>query len=559
MNSASPLSRVVAVLLILVWNFSGSVAPCAESPSKILSKHPVVSSSGTGATTSTKSSQEAAKVILNTDGLVTNSKDLAFMKLFKAELEKRGVRVTISPYCSKANDHVLTIKNCPAGHWVITAASGVCAGTFRDMVLGIRGKNGYLKKHWEKNQIKGLIFLNLSTHQLKGMKFLPKAWDDNFSGASFKGLDNPYEYLTSYGFYVAESSKYTKPVNNANRVPILSDQIASIVGGGSPSAVSADASADEPALARTAKSDTSQSSEKIKTLQKALVAAGYYQYEDANGKKQSYKIDGWFGSLTQQAVMEYQRDHDLSVTGSVDKALYDKLTGAKKETAASSAALSSDKVMSLQRSLMACGYYQGCKIDGDYGPYTREAVKEYQRDHGLQQTGEADTSLMQRIARDATATPAKHPVPAGFEAYLKSSSGTPSSNPKIIAKAKSLAGKTPLESAQNIFRYVESLQYQKYYNTQKGALGVLSTGSGNCVDQAHLVVSLLRASGIPALHGHSTDCKFLSGLRVGHVWAYGYINGTWMPLDTTSSQNRVGQLNSFRPIDPVVKKVELSF
>lgn len=550
MNGTSRFSRVV-IFLVFAWSCFVPGLLGATTPTSVLTQHSL-SATATAAQTVTTSAQKTGKVLLNFDGLVNSTKDAAFAQLFKTELEKLGVQVTLSPYSGKANNHVLSTMHCPSGCWVVTGASGICAGTFRDMVLG---RKGYLKKYWEKNNIKGMVFLNLSVHQLKGLKFLPRAWDDNFSPASFKGLDTPYEYITSNGFSVAESTEYTKPVNNPNRVPILAAQIAAIVGKASPTTTSSS----DFTLASTAEGDTSQSAEKIKALQKALIAAGYYWYQDSSGNRRNCKIDGWFGPMMKQAVMEYQRDHGLAITGTVNKALYDKLTASGSTSTA--LVLSSSQVMSLQRGLQACGYYQGCKIDGDFGPYTLQAVKEYQRDHGLQQTGKVDSSLLQQVVKAGTeaAAKAKQSVPAGFEQYLKSSSGSPSSNPTIIAKARSLTGSTPMQTTVNIFNYVESLQYESYYNTKKGALGVLSSGKGNCVDQAHLVVSLLRASGIPALYGHSTDCKFNSGLRCGHVWAYAYVNGTWQALDTTSSKNSVGHLNSFRPIDPIVKKVELSF
>lgn len=221
---------------------------------------------------------------------------------------------------------------------------------------------------------------------------------------------------------------------------------------------------------------------------------------------------------------------------------------------------SADKVKELQRALQAIGYYQGCRIDGWYGPYTQQAIMEFQRDNGLEVTGMTDESVFQKVIAKAKSAPSSSfAAPAGFSAYLGSSGGTPSNNPQIVAKARALKGATPLATAQNIFSFVRKTSYQFYMNTKKGALGVLSSMSGNCVDQAHLVVSLLRASGIPAQYGHCTDCRFNSGLRTGHVWAYAYVNGTWMPLDTTSSRNSVGQLNSFRPIGSIMKKTEVSF
>jgi cell wall-associated NlpC family hydrolase len=48
-----------------------------------------------------------------------------------------------------------------------------------------------------------------------------------------------------------------------------------------------------------------------------------------------------------------------------------------------------EKVEPLQNLLLALGYPVG-KVDGDYGPITEEAVKQYQRDRGLRDTGVVD-------------------------------------------------------------------------------------------------------------------------------------------------------------------------
>ncbi|HOY66817.1 MAG TPA: transglutaminase domain-containing protein [Candidatus Ozemobacteraceae bacterium] len=494
------LLRSFMIILLAVSCLFGTGTCLAGSAADVLSKHPITGV--TSAAPSNASQETSARVYLNTDGLVTKSKDMALMKLFKAELEKYGITVIISPYCSGPNDHVLSIKNMPPDHWLVTAASGVCAGTFRDMALG---KKGYLRSYWTKNRIKGLIFLNLSPYQLKGMKFLPKAWDDNFSGASFKGLENPYDYITSNGMFVAESPEHTKPCNNPKRVPILAKQIAEIVGRGgmASSSGSKSESAGEEALVSTAKNDTSQSSARVAALQSALIKAGYYYYLDNTGKRRNCRVDGWFGPYTKLGVMEYQRDHGLPVTGVADQALCAKLIGTGSIAASA----------------------------GTPTPSTQ-----------------------------ASSQPGKTSwAPAGYEKYLASSKGSPANNATIVAKAKQLKGKTAMETVRNIFNFGRKITYQYYANTRKGALGTLSSMSGNCTDQAHVLVSLLRACGIPAQYGHCTSCVWRSGLRGGHVWAYAYVDGKWVGLDTTSSRNAVGQLNSFRALGSIMKKVELSF
>jgi transglutaminase-like putative cysteine protease len=95
----------------------------------------------------------------------------------------------------------------------------------------------------------------------------------------------------------------------------------------------------------------------------------------------------------------------------------------------------------------------------------------------------------------------------------------------------------------------KATDFEYYLNSKKGALGALDSKKANCCDQAHLVVALLRASGIPARYTHCKPCKFLSsGMVVGHVWAEAQIDGKWAEMDTTSNQNNVGAVNSFEKI-----------
>jgi len=134
--------------------------------------------------------------------------------------------------------------------------------------------------------------------------------------------------------------------------------------------------------------------------------------------------------------------------------------------------------------------------------------------------------------------------------FLDPTPMAPSDDPRIKAIADSLKGATPAETAGKIFDYVnKATDFEYYLNSKKGALGALDSKKANCCDQAHLVVALLRASGIPARYTHCKPCKFLSsGMVVGHVWAEAQIDGKWAEMDTTSNQNNVGAVNSFEKI-----------
>ena len=102
------------------------------------------------------------------------------------------------------------------------------------------------------------------------------------------------------------------------------------------------------------------------------------------------------------------------------------------------------------------------------------------------------------------------------------------------------------QKAQAIYNYVrDEIDYSYYANSKYGASGTLSAGSGNCVDQASLVVALCRASGIHARYSHAKGCTFSSGLVTGHVWAQILVNGVWYSADATSVRNSLGNIHNW--------------
>jgi predicted double-glycine peptidase len=188
---------------------------------------------GKTADTITKVESASPGLLLVCDCMHSVAKDRIFLNKLKNELEKKGKSALVCKYHSIANNHILAIKNCPKGFWIVYGAC-LCSGTWRDLDIGIN--RGYLKSAWKKNDIKGLVFLNLSSYNLKKLKYLKRAWDDNFSPQSFKGIDNPYQYLINAGFKVAESPMYNKYVIDERRIPYLADEIIKAVGGAAPAA-----------------------------------------------------------------------------------------------------------------------------------------------------------------------------------------------------------------------------------------------------------------------------------------------------------------------------------
>ena len=62
-----------------------------------------------------------------------------------------------------------------------------------------------------------------------------------------------------------------------------------------------------------------------------------------------------------------------------------------------------------------------------------------------------------------------------------------------------------LNSVIEIYEYVRNnINFEAYYGSRKGAVGTLDQMAGNDIDQASLLISLLRYKGIPARYVRGT-------------------------------------------------------
>ena len=119
-----------------------------------------------------------------------------------------------------------------------------------------------------------------------------------------------------------------------------------------------------------------------------------------------------------------------------------------------------------------------------------------------------------------------------YEQTLKSTKYCQVNNEKIQKKAKELKKSTPLETAKHIFSFVQiKIKYDRYANTKRGAVKTLEDKKGNCADQAHLLVALFRAAGIPARYVHGTN----------HYWTQCQVNGKLYDCDPTNRKHSFGK------------------
>lgn len=119
---------------------------------------------------------------------------------------------------------------------------------------------------------------------------------------------------------------------------------------------------------------------------------------------------GYFGTVTQQAVIDYQTQHSLVVDGKAGPQTLTSLMGSSFSIPSNRivngnkdiyAYYPGDKgaaITSLQEQLMALEYYDYSSVTGYYGPITQFAVERFQRTNGLSVDGIAGPETLSLLA-----------------------------------------------------------------------------------------------------------------------------------------------------------------
>ncbi|QLE58091.1 peptidoglycan-binding protein [Nostoc sp. TCL26-01] len=105
---------------------------------------------------------------------------------------------------------------------------------------------------------------------------------------------------------------------------------------------------------------------------------------------------GNFKGLTRDAVMAFQRNARLPVTGVVNQRTWNALEGYSQ--VANRPSLSTQQVRDLQQRLRDLGYFNA-NPNGSVGAMTRESILKFQRDNGLYTDGIADLQILQAVRR----------------------------------------------------------------------------------------------------------------------------------------------------------------
>ena len=121
---------------------------------------------------------------------------------------------------------------------------------------------------------------------------------------------------------------------------------------------------------------------------------------------------GYFGTVTQQAVIDYQTDHSLTVDGKAGPQTLSSIMGDsyqipadrfQTEEASADAYYPGDKgemIAQIQQRLKDLEYYDYSSITGYYGPVTQQAISRFQRTNGLNVDGVAGPETVSLLLSD---------------------------------------------------------------------------------------------------------------------------------------------------------------
>jgi murein L,D-transpeptidase YcbB/YkuD len=135
-------------------------------------------------------------------------------------------------------------------------------------------------------------------------------------------------------------------------------------------------------------------------IQTNLKTAGYYEG----------KVDGIYGPQTVEAVENLQKDAGLPVTGLVDRATSAALDEAVAGKSGAEAQQELIEATSVQTTLKLAGYWPG-PIDGKWTPELTEALKQFQKDLGVKQTGVVDAATLAALEEALRTRPTESPPP----------------------------------------------------------------------------------------------------------------------------------------------------
>jgi peptidoglycan hydrolase-like protein with peptidoglycan-binding domain len=122
-------------------------------------------------------------------------------------------------------------------------------------------------------------------------------------------------------------------------------------------------------------------------VQSELQAAGYYDGP----------VDGLVGPRTEAAIATFQRAAGVEATGEVRPELLEMIAGASEPQGDAPASVEGGNPVAVVQKALSRAAYGPLPVDGLLGPRTRDAIKQFEADHGLPVSGEISEQLMTEL------------------------------------------------------------------------------------------------------------------------------------------------------------------
>lgn len=233
----------------------------------------------------------------------------------------------------------------------------------------------------------------------------------------------------------------------------------------------------------------------------------------------SLSIDGSFGSQTASAVQAFQSAHGLSADGAVGPQTWPVLIITTNQGSTGSA------VEALQRQLNAHG--ASLTVDGDFGPGTETAVKNYQSSHNLGVDGIAGLQTWSSLVSTAGSPPSPPPPPpppgkvlwgvdttSFITASFLSEVGNNFGTPQFIGRYIDALAFSPISASEASFIHSKGIHILPILSDFGGDTG-LSTG----VSRANDAIAKAHALGIPK------GTVLVVDIEAGEAVDAGYVEG----------------------------------
>ena len=127
--------------------------------------------------------------------------------------------------------------------------------------------------------------------------------------------------------------------------------------------------------------------EKNQAVQKIQVLLDLYGYSPG-------RVDGVLGQQTRDSIKQFQVDRELKADGKVSKKTYEAILIFEQKQLVRNGKLN---IELMQEVLKAAEVYAG-KVDGDYGPKTEQAVRDFQSMYGLDVDGKVGFNTLEKMS-----------------------------------------------------------------------------------------------------------------------------------------------------------------